>query len=80
MQHGLPRGRVSVLCVVVVVRPMRIAVPGGRVEGRIAREYAESGSRRYRSRVHRTAISQSFVRSVRICARFFVSLFFVWYW
>ena len=48
MQHGLPRGRVSVLCVVVVVWPMRTVDPGGRVEGRIDRAYAESGSRRYR--------------------------------
>ena len=47
---GLPGGRVFVLnlCVVVVVWPMRTVDPGGRVEGRIDRAYAESVSRRYR--------------------------------
>ena len=48
MQLGPARGHVSVLCVVVVVRPMQTVDPGGRVEGRIDRAYAESGSRRYR--------------------------------
>ena len=48
MQLGPARGHVSVLCVVVVVRPMQTVDPGGRVEGCIDRAYAESGSRRYR--------------------------------
>ena len=35
----------SVVSVVLVARPMRTVDPGGRVEGRIDREYAEFGTR-----------------------------------
>ena len=39
---------VSVLCVVLVVRPMRTVDPGRRVEGHIDRANVESGTRRCR--------------------------------
>ena len=74
---------VSVLCVVIVMRPMQTLDPGGWAEGRIDRAYDESGSVPVGTGAESTfncdLHSQSCVRSVCNCARLLCVSVFMWY-